>query len=333
MKKHSRWSLFDSIRIMSLKAGDKVKFIITTDSACDYPIEELHKLGVQVIPFKYSDGTTIYTDTMTSSSYQKFYQDMRNGVSFKTSQLNPMEYHDFFQPYIIKKLPILHISLASGLSNTINNAFAAKSLLEEEYDSVELKIIDSKLASLGLTMLIDEAIKCRDGGMDIQETYERVKGLVKHINTYYTTDTLVYFARGGRLSKVEAFIGNALRVNPILDCLPNGELNVCAKAHGSKKALLEIANRVRKTVEDPESQTLYITHADCLERAIELRDLLMNEFHFKDSKIYPMGPTIGAHAGPGLLSAFYFGKARLVTTEELEKEEDKKLPNGLKETI
>lgn len=287
------------------------KFVITVDSACDCALSELRKNNVEVIFFKYSDGTKMYTDTMDETGYRKFYQDMKDGKVFKTSQINPQEYYEFFEQFIKQGKKVLHVSLASGLSNTFNNIFVAKAQLEENYPGCVLHPIDSKLASLGLTQLVDQAIICRDKGMDIEETYTYVSGLVKHINTYYTTDDLKYFGRGGRLSKIEAFVGNVLHINPILDCLPDGQLRVIAKVRGIKKATKLFYDKIDETLEHPEDQTLYICHADAEERALRIRDTLMSKYKFKDVKVYFMGPIIGSHAGPGLLAAFYFGKPRI----------------------
>lgn len=287
------------------------KFVITVDSACDCALDVLKKNDVKVIFFKYSDGSQVYTDTMDQAGYRKFYQDMKDGKVFKTSQINPQEYYEFFEQFAKRGENVLHISLASGLSNTFNNIFVAMPMLKENYPDFVLKPVDSKLASLGLTQLVDRAVECRDAGWDLEKTYEYVSSLVTHINTYYTTDDLKYFGRGGRLSKVEAFVGNVLHINPILDCLPDGQLRVIAKVRGIKKATKLFYEKIDETLEHPEDQTLYICHADAEERALRIRDTLLSKYKFKDCKIYFMGPIIGSHAGPGLLAAFYFGKPRV----------------------
>ena len=72
------------------------------------------------------------------------------------------------------------------------------------------------------------------------------------------------------------------------------------------KAYMEI----REKVIDPASQTLYICHADCLEKAKELGERIQKEIGFKDLYITLMGPTIGSHCGPELRAYFFLGKDR-----------------------
>ena len=129
------------------------------------------------------------------------------------------------------------------------------------------------------------------------------------LNAYYTTNTLTYFARGGRLSKVEAFIGNAIKINPIMDCDSDGKLRVIEKVRGSRKALDRLIERIKNSVINPKDQIVYICHADN-ESAKILGERLIKEVGFKDFKIYLMGPIIGAHAGPGVVASFFFGKKR-----------------------
>lgn len=308
------------------------KFIITVDSSCDYNIQELKENNVPVIFFKYSCDNTFYEDNMDENSYKDFYRKMKEGKVFKTSQINPQEYYDFFEKLLDQHLPIIHISLGSGVSNTINSCNIAISMLKDEYPTCDIRAVDSYLASSGLALLVLEGIKYRDANEDVETAYRKIMDLVPHLNTYYTTNTLTYFARGGRLSKVEAFIGNALKINPILDCNPAGALRVIEKPRGIINAHNHIIARIKQTAIDPKNSTFIMTNADNPVVAVQLAERIKRECGFKDYKLVNMGPIIGAHTGPGLLAMFYFGKERsegipklVIGKEKNKKELDKEL--------
>lgn len=288
------------------------KFIITVDSSCEVSKEILDNLGIKMIYINYSDGQKVYSSNMNHEDYQKFYENMEKGVVYKTSQINVQEYYDFFEPLVKENDNILHISLASGLSNTINNVYIANEMLKEKYENANIIPLDSKIASLGVYLIALQAYKLQQEDKDINEAFDLMSNFVKTVNTYFTTDDLTYFARGGRLNKVSAFIGNALKINPVLDCLPNGQLRVVKRLRGRRKAIEYIIERMNNTLIEPENQTLFICHANCETRANELATILMDRFHFKKIETYPMGPIIGAHAGPGLIALFYTGKTRSV---------------------
>lgn len=306
-------------------------FKITLDSSCDCNIEELNKDNISVIFFNYTDGKNNYLDNMDASMYNNFYLKMKEGVVYKTSQINPETYYNFFEKQLKDNLPIIHVSLGSGLSNSINNAKIAVEMLKEKYDNCDIRIIDTKLASLGSVLIKNELIKCRNENLNVSEAEEKVNQFIDNLNAFYTTNTLTYFARGGRLSKIEAFLGNALKINPILDCDHEGKLRVVEKVKGERKALDKLVNRIKYSVTNPNEQTIYICHADNETKALSLAKRLVNEVGFKDYKIYFMGPIIGAHTGPGLVAAFFFGKKRerVVHTIADNKEELKEELNKL----
>ena len=283
------------------------KFVISVDSSCDTTALELDNLGVYHISFNYTDGENIFVDDMKEESLKRFYEAMRKGVNYKTSQINPNDFKHYFKEIEAKEhLPIIHISLTKGLSATIDNAISVKDDL-----GVELAVIDSKMASVGLFILVKEALKLQEEGVSFADAVKHIKDMVLNVNTFYTTNTLTYFARGGRLSKAQALFGNMLLINPILDCDLDGHLRVVKKVRGEKAAKKAYIEMIKHMSLNPENEELYICHADNLDGALSLKEELLKEIPFKDIKIHFMGPIVGAHTGPGLLACFYKGKRRV----------------------
>ena len=305
------------------------KFIISIDSSCDCDIKELIEKDISVIFFKYSDEAFTFEDKMNINSYKNFYQQMRDGAVFKTSQINPLEFYNYFKPLLKENLPIIHISLGSGLSNTINSLQMAINQLKEDFPNSQIFPIDSKFASLGLTVLLNKLYKYQQEGYDALTSYNKIKAIVDNVHAYFTTDTLTYFARGGRLSKVSAFIGNAIKINPILDVDPDGKLRIVDKVRGSKHAISRLIERCKYSVINPSEQEVLICHADCKDKAKEVGELLVDQVGFKSYKTYFMGPIIGAHTGPGLVAIFFLGKKKSYNTSLISENEKDKLKQEL----
>ena len=305
------------------------KFIISIDSSCDCNIKELIEKDISVIFFKYSDEAFTFEDKMNVKSYKNFYQQMREGCVFKTSQINPLEFYSYFEKLLKYKLPIIHISLGSGLSNTINSLQMAINQLKEDYPNSQILPIDSKFASLGLTILLNKLYDYQQEGYDAITSYNKIKNIVDNIHAYFTTDTLTYFARGGRLSKVSAFLGNAIKINPILDVDPDGKLRIVDKVRGSKHAINRLIERCKNSVTTPDKQEVLICHADCIDKANELGKLLVEQVGFKSYKTYFMGPIIGSHTGPGLVAVFFLGNKRSYNTSLISENEKDKLKQEL----
>ena len=67
---------------------------------------------------------------------------------------------------------------------------------------------------------------------------------------------------------------------------------------------------MEKTIINPEEQVIFISHGDCLDDAIYLKNLILEKYKVKDVVINGIGTVIGSHSGPGTLALFYLGASR-----------------------
>lgn len=287
-----------------------MSFIVTTDSGCDLPYSLLKERGIIPFPIKYELDGKIYEDTMLHEDCKKFYDDMRSGANPKTSQINIAEFVDFWRPLAEKGLPIVHIALGSGISGTYENGLTAVKLLQEQLPEAKIHLVDSTLASVGYGMLALKAADIRDEGRSAEECVSWLDENKAKINTYYTTSDLTYLYRSGRVSRTGMMIAHALNINPILRLDFEGHLLVAERIRGRRNTIKRLHEIISEVVEKPEEQVLYICHSDIPEEAREFGEGLKNEFGFKDVYYTYIGMTIGSHAGPGLMAAFFYGKPR-----------------------
>ncbi len=278
------------------------KFYITCDSSCDLPFDYLKRNDIKLIPIKYIQNDVEYEDDMDLNSKQAFYKRFRDGQLSKTGSYNG---DDAKKIWDSTGEPVLHICLSSGLSNCYEHCVMQASKMDKE-----VKVVDSLFACLGTGMLVIKAVELRDKGLSLDEAFKALEEYKYLINTNYTTPTLEYFYKGGRLKKSKYIIGKLLHINPILKVDEQGKLYIDKKCHGTKKSENEIIEDIKEKVIDPTNQTLYICHADCLEKAKELGERIQKEIGFKDLYITLMGPTIGSHCGPELRAYFFIGKDR-----------------------
>lgn len=286
------------------------KFIIATDSGCDLPYAELEKHDIVPLRICYELDGKVYEDTMLHEDCKTFYAAMRGGAAPKTSQLNTMQFVDFWKTLLPQGLPIVHICLGSGISGTYANGQAAVELIKEENPQAEIYLVDSTLASVGYGMLALKAAELRDAGADAAECVRWLEENKATVNTYYTTSDLTYLYRSGRVSRTGMVVAHALNINPILNLDLEGHLLVQEKCRGKKATIRRIHEIIKELVVEPEAQTLYICHSDIPEEAQEFGDAIRAEFGFRDVYYTYIGTTIGAHAGPGLEAAFFYGKPR-----------------------
>lgn len=294
-----------------MKTIENLDFIISTDSGCDLSIDVCNNIGVIPYLMKYSNEQKEYIDTMKQDDIVNFYKKMElESATYKTSAINVQEAYDFLKDLTKYKKPIIHICLGSGISGTYNNFVNAKQILDEKHPGSIIYLIDSTCASLGYGLLVLEAAKMRETGKTPLEIVQYLESVKRGINPYFTTNTLTYLARGGRVTKIASIFGNVLSIKPVLRLDYDGHLLVHTKGHGKANTYRKMIDSIKKQVINPEEQTLYVSHSNAIESAIEFGEMLKKELGFKDIYYSYIGSIIGSHTGPGLIAVFFHGKDR-----------------------
>ena len=89
-----------------------------------------------------------------------------------------------------------------------------------------------------------------------------------------------------------------------------GHLINVSKARGRKNSILALVDRMERSAIEPEKQTVFISHGDCLADAEFLAQGVRRRLHVPRIEINYVGPVIGAHSGPGTLALFFLGTER-----------------------
>ena len=133
-----------------------------------------------------------------------------------------------------------------------------------------------------------------------------------HIVHNFTVDDLFHLHRGGRVSKATAILGTMINVKPILHVDDEGHLIALSKVRGRKKSLQALVDSMEKQMGAYRSQNdiVFISHGDSLADAQYVADLVKQRFGIESFLINYVGPTIGAHSGPGTIALFYMGDYR-----------------------
>ena len=122
----------------------------------------------------------------------------------------------------------------------------------------------------------------------------------------FTTATLEYLQKGGRIGKAQAFAGSLLNVKPILE-LRQGVVEPVGRVRGRQKALEEFARLFTEDTEDREGLHTAIAHADAPEWIDVLTDLVAKTRPKATVDLVQLlGAVVGTHAGPGAVGFFWF---------------------------
>lgn len=154
------------------------------------------------------------------------------------------------------------------------------------------------------------AANMRKEGKSIDEVAEFVRSQRLHLCHWFTVDDLNHLKRGGRVSPTAALVGTMLGIKPILHVDNEGRLIPVSKVRGRRKSLDDLVERARQTIIDPEQQTVFISHGDCEQDALYIKQQVMEKIGVKQIYINYIGPVIGSHSGQGTVALFFFGSKR-----------------------
>ena len=289
-------------------------FKIITDSTADLPKEYLDEHGIGCMPISYIlYGITYGKDK--EMDWKNFYAMMREeGKMPTTSQINPAEAKEYFEEYIKTDKEILHLAFSSGLSGTYSNLCMAAEEIMEEHPDVRIMVIDSLCASMGEGLFVHKAVMMRDAGKTMEETAQWLKEHVQNFVHAFTVYDLFHLYRGGRVSRTAAVFGTLASIKPTLHVDQEGHLIVIGKVRGRRKSLLALVNYMEEKMgswmQENKDDMIFISHGDALEDAEFVRDQIRERFGMEHFMINHIGPTIGAHSGPGTVALFFMGESR-----------------------
>ncbi|MEY8437865.1 DegV family protein [Atopobiaceae bacterium 24-176] len=292
---------------------------LIVDSPCELSHEFCEQNGLAVLHFTYTEPERAdgreplcgVDDMFHTMSAHSFYDAMRHGSEPMTSQPSQMEFEGAFRAAIASGVPTVYLAFDSGISGCYEGACMALERMKEEFgQDIELYVVDTKLPSTPLTLLVWEAVRQRDKGLTARELADWAAEAHNYIHTLFMVDDLTALARGGRIPSGIAFVGSKLDIKPLLTVALDGTLELAGIARGRKKAIKRLAENYLKN----HSETTFVcatANGDCpadmrrLEEVIERGadgDVLFVEAE--------AGPTIGCHVGPGFLSCSFWGADR-----------------------
>lgn len=279
---------------------------IFADSGSDLPKSFFDENDVTLIPLRVLIDDKEGDDVIEIDS-KEVYDAIRDGKHPKTSQASPELFHSTWKELAASGEDGLYIAFSSELSGTYNTAVMMKDQVKEVNPNMNLVIIDSRCASLGHGLLVQEAVRLRDAGDDLRTIERKIRDMANHMEHLFTVEDLDYLAKGGRVSKASAFIGGLLNIKPLLH-VEGGKLVPIEKHRGRKKVLRRMLELIEERGADLSKQTIAISHGDDESTALEMKALIEEKFQPKKVEVHMIGSAIGSHSGPGTIAIFFLNK-------------------------
>ena len=286
-------------------------YVITTDSNSDVLPEFVKANQLTIIPQYYAFGDTVYGDELNMEPHD-FYETMRNGELPKSMANNPAVIREKFEQILKEGKNILHIAFSSALSGSCSTVIMLSNELMEQYPDRKILVFDSLNASLGEGVSVYRAVELQKAGKDMEEVYDVLMEERDHVNVSFTVNDQNHLQRGGLVSKTTAVVGSLVNIKPILTVTASGELKADGTVRGRKKSLKTLVTRMEASLDlnsYGKDRMVAVIHGDCLEDARSVADMVKS-LGFTNVVINDVSPSIGTHAGPGVVGLVFYGKQK-----------------------
>ena len=266
---------------------------IVTDSTADLPAQLARTRSITVVPLTLNfEGRSLLDGVDIRPS--EFYRKLPNATTHPTtSQPSAGRFAEAYSELLNDHADVISIHISEKLSGTYASAVQGA----EMTDPKRVHVIDSTLVSMGLGLITLAASEMVSRGEDAAAIVERVTAMRDQVQTYFSVATLEFLRRGGRIGRASAMLGSVLQVKPVL-CIRDGLVTPLERVRTFDRALKRVVELTLE-VDHGKGLCVIVGHADAEGDAERVAKEL--EPHCETLMIQPLGPVVGAHAGPGVV--------------------------------
>jgi len=271
---------------------------LVTDSNAMLPPELARRYQVEVVPLtvtldgvEYLEGVDLDADAF----YERFAGTARPEVS--TSQPSPGRFAAAYRATAERGVDeILSVHIGSAVSGTVNSA-----RLGAADAPVPVRVVDTGTASFAVACCVWEAGEALAGGATTEEAAAVAEAVAATVGNVFVVGALDLARAGGRLAPSAAGDDGGI---PVLT-LAGGAMTAVGRAAHTEEAADAMAAHVRSSgtglrvgvgVADAGALPLVVALEERLGAAPEVRELIR----------YRIGPSVGAHTGPGTVGAMFY---------------------------
>ena len=282
----------------------EARLYVVTDSSADLPDDLARRHAVTVVPMAVHFGRSSFHDGVDLRP-RRFYEMLDESADHPATA--PPEAADFLTRYreLLPRRDVVSLHLSEKMSQTVvharqaaDQAMAQAPRRRSDDPPAELHVVDTRVVSLGLGILTLAAARMVARDLSAAEVARRVEALKERVGILFVVDTLEYLRRGGRIGGAQAWFGKLLGIKPILG-VANGEVVPVDRVRGGRAAHPRILELMSERADVGRPMLVGVAHAKAPVWADRLRKLVEERFEVVETVVAEMGPTVGAHAGPG----------------------------------
>ena len=278
-----------------------MKLAVITDSSAFLQAETLRKEDLFVLDIPVNIDGQEYVEGVNLTA-QEFYEKMASASELpKTSQPSIAKLDEILSSLKDKGYThALGLFLSSGISGFYQNI----QYMKDEFEGLTIAFPDTRITSAPLGFMAESVFKWAEQGDGFESILDKLTEQIENTSAFIMVDDLDHLVKGGRLSNGAAILGNLLSIKPILYFNDQGVIEVYEKVRTEKKATKRLVEIVKEATANGNYQ-ITVIHGNALQKAADLRQLLVDGGVATDISIATFGSVIGTHLGEGSIALGY----------------------------
>lgn len=241
---------------------------------------------------QFADGI----DLTTTELYQKIKEAK---VFPKTSQPSAGEFAETYKEIAQSYDEAIAIHLSHKLSGTLSSSKSGAELAQ-----FPVTFIDSLSLSYATTALVEHGMALYENGASVEEIQITLEQMAGTVENYILIGNLDQLYKGGRMSGMQFLVGSLLKIKPIIQISPDGELGVIDKVRSEKRAMQYLIDKMKASY-DQGIRQFYIMHGNVLEQAEQLQQQILQVLPEAYVEIGEISSVLAVHAGEGTIAVLW----------------------------
>ncbi|MHB8105635.1 MAG: DegV family protein [Dehalococcoidales bacterium] len=281
---------------------------IVTDTTACVPLEQVKKYDIEVVPVPLIINEKTYRDGIDITP-TRFYEMLRKAKKLPTtSASSPSPYLEAFRNASRKAPNVLCLTEPAKFSAMFNSARTAMETAKDTLKNVTIEVMECTTAAAGQGLVSLAAARAAAADKALKEVKQIVSNVMSRVNLFATLDTLHYLVKSGRVPQAGALFSSILNIKPVFT-LNHASPKTIALPRTMKNAIARMLKEMEDTVNKKQPLHVAVMHADAMEGAVALKDMILAHFECKELYITEFTPVMGVHTGPGLVGVAYYEEA------------------------
>ena len=275
-----------------------MKYKIIGDSCCD--ISKSNEVYGKVchIPLTLSLEGKEYIDDETFNQ-KEFIDHVAASKDYARSACpSPQSYMEAYEGDYDS---VFVVTLSGNLSGSYNSAMTGMNMYFEEHpdDNKKIYVFDSCSASCGEGNIAQKIYELAEQGLSHEEIVEKVNEYSLEMKTYFVIETLEPLRKNGRLSNLKAVVASVLNIKPVMSATDDGLIIQLGQARGMERSLKKMIEYIIENTKNIEEKVLAISHVNCYDRAVWVKEEILKLAKFKDITIADTAGVATLYANDG----------------------------------